>query len=79
MNSHTRKEDDRVKGTDRTKERIIVPQSDNSSSDSDHSTILQFISTHSDNSSCYSDQSSSLNFSVTQSDKSGSDSAHSGA
>jgi hypothetical protein len=45
MNSNTRREDGRVKGTDRTEERIIAPQSDNSSSDSDHFSILNLIVT----------------------------------
>jgi hypothetical protein len=58
MNSNTKTEDGRVKGTDRTKERIIVPRSDNSSSDSDHLSILRFISTQYDNSSCCSNDSS---------------------
>jgi hypothetical protein len=58
MDSNTKREDGRVKGTDRTKERIIVPRTDNSSIDSDHSSILRFISTQSDNSSCCSNHSS---------------------
>jgi len=79
MNSNTRREDGRVKGTERTKECIIVPQSDNSSSDSDHSNIFHFISTQSDNSSYYSGHSSALYFVVTQSENLSSDSDHSGA